>query len=47
MMYVSKDLIYTKRSKLFLYFVGIDHRVVPGAAGYYPAFPPGRPVIAG
>ena len=38
---------YTKSSKLCLYFVGIDHRVVPGTAGYYLAFPPGRPVVAG
>ena len=36
-----QDLICTKRSKLCLYFVGIDHRVRSGTAGYYPAFSPG------
>ena len=32
-----KDLIYTKRNKLCLYFVGIDHRVVPGISSGPPS----------
>ena len=33
----SVTIIYTKHS---LYFLEIDHWVVLGTAGYYPAFPP-------
>ena len=42
-----KATLYTKHSKLCLYFVGIDHRVYTELAGYYTPFPLGRPVIAG